>query len=119
MDKKQIEILKNKIGVLQSNDSLSLGAQNLVKLLSLSDTDEDVAKRLNELSTTSKAEFINYGKEKGLDFTEEDMNVISNELFGASDELTDADLEDVAGGITAVVAAAVGGLVAGVLLASN
>jgi len=94
----KIETLKNKIEMLQSNTSLSSGAQDLVKLLNLANTDEDVATRLDELGTTSKAELIAYGKEKGFNFTEEDIDTINNELFGASDELSGDELEQVAGG---------------------
>ena len=44
---------------------------------------------------------IAYGKEKGFHFTEEDMKVVTYERLEAFDELSDADLENVAGGAEA------------------
>jgi len=97
----QFETLKNKYEMLQSNDSLSSGAKDYARLLNLADTDEDVAKRLGELGTISSAKVIAYGKEKGFVFTEEDMEDVGNEIFGASNKLSNDDLEQVAGGAQA------------------
>ena len=114
MSEKQIEVFKKKIEILQSNDSLSLGAQALVKLLSLIGTDADVKKQLNELGTETKAELIAYGKEKGFDFTEEDVDAVGNEIFGASDELSDDDLKQVASGGIVSLGTVVANISAGV-----
>ena len=118
MNKEQLEKLKSKIEMHQNNTSLSSGAQDFIKLLNLGETDEVAAKRLNELSRAPKAEVIAYGKEKGLHFTEEDMKVVTDEILEASDELSDVDLENVAGGAearTVIVSSAVIGAVALVL----
>lgn len=114
MSEEQIEVFKEKLERLQSSVSLSLEAQDLVKLLILVGADEDVKKRLSELGTATKAELIAYGKEKEFNFTEEDIDAVGNELFAASDELTDDDLEQVASGMTVDLAAVVAYMSAGV-----
>lgn len=109
MDKEQskkIEIIKNKLEMQQSNASLSSGAEDFIKLLNLAGTDEDVAKYIGKLGTGSRAELIAYGKEKGLNFTEEDMDNVGDEIFSASNELSDEDLEQIAGGVIGLVAGA-------------
>jgi len=113
MNQKQIEstieILKNKLEMLQSNTSLGSGAQDFIKLLKLADTDEDVAKRLSELGTASRSDFVAFGKEKGFNFTKADVDTVADEIFGASDELSNHDLEQVAGGTTVALAAIAAG----------
>ena len=94
------KVLKDRLETLKSNASLSEGVQNFIKLLGVAETDEEVSKRLHELGKSSPADLIAYGKEKGFNFSKEDLGVVSQELFKGSDEFSDDDLANVAGGMS-------------------
>jgi len=104
-NKPMLETHESKLGLLESNLSLSQGELDFVKLLNLVDIDEYVAAKLfGDQNANSRSELITYGKEKGFNFTEEDIDAVDKEIFGASNALTDNDLEQVAGGETLAAA---------------
>jgi len=76
----------------------SPGAKAFFSLVKLAETDEDVALRLNELAEATPEELIAYGADLGFVFTEQDMLDIGKDILEPSDELSDEDLELVAGG---------------------
>ena len=100
------QLLKNKIHIKlqQSDDSRSPGAQNLYALMKMAETDEEIAKRLEELETATPEELIAYGKEKGFSFSEQDIQDFGKDILKPSDELSEDELELAAGGTTVLVA---------------
>ena len=83
--------------------------------------DEELAEKVKEAGTDA-GKIIALGKEKGLEFTAEDMKAAHDEYAGSSEELSDEDLEKVAGGFvttTAATVAAVVGAAAGATSAAT
>ena len=98
----------------QSRISLSEGAKAFYKLMELAESDEGVARRLEELSSGTPEELIAYGKEKGFIFTEQDIKDVSKDILEPQDELSEEELELVAGGTTVFAAIlVVGGVTLG------
>ena len=82
--------------------ALSPGAQAFCALMKLSETDEEVEKRLTELAGGTPEELIAYGREKGFVFDEQDMLAFGKDILEPSDELSEEELELVAGGLVDV-----------------
>ena len=106
------ELLKSRLQkkLAQPGVSLSPGARDFYALTKLAETDEEVAKRLEEIASGSQEtpeELIAYGKEKGFNFDRQDMLAIGKDILEPSDELSDEDLELAAGGIVDLIALAV------------
>ena len=85
-----------------SNESLSGGAKQFMAFSQLADTDPEVAKKIAEASK-SPQDMITYGKEKGFIFDEKDMEEVAKKLMEQEEELSDEELEAVAGGTTLAV----------------
>ena len=98
-DKTQ-KLLKIRAKKQQTNDSISPGAKEFFGLIKLAENDEDVAKRLAELGSGTPEELIAYGKEKGFTFNKQDMEDVGKSILEPSDELSEEELEMVAGGST-------------------
>ncbi|MCL2048812.1 MAG: Nif11-like leader peptide family RiPP precursor [Defluviitaleaceae bacterium] len=98
------ELLKEKVQkkLTKPNAALSAGAQAFYDFMKLSESDTEVAKRLEELAAGTAEELIAYGKEKGFVFDRQDMLVIGNDILEPSDELSDDELELAAGGLVDV-----------------
>ena len=79
------------------------GAQALLALIELGETDSEVAKRLEELGDATREEFIAYGREKGFVFNEQDLDEVGKNILQPTDELSDEELEMVAGGTSGIV----------------
>ena len=94
------------------------GVQAFLALMTLGDTDEEVAARLEELSVGDMEGMIAYGAEKGFVFDKQDMLAVGKDILQPSEELSDEELEMVAGGTTLLAAAVVGGVVAAFLFAT-
>ena len=88
-------------------ESLSDGAKQFMEFSKLADADTEVAKRITEMYK-SPQEMITYGKEKGFSFDTKDMEEVAKKFMEQEEELSDDELEAVAGGTT--VAIAVGAL---------
>ena len=117
------EMLKSRLQQAQREPgaSQSPGVKEFFALMKLGESDEAVGKRLDELSGGTPEELIAYGKEKGFLFSREDMLDIGKDILEPSDELSDEELELVAGGTTMglLVAFLVGGLIGGVAVAGG
>jgi len=79
--------------------SMSDGAKQFMEFSKLADADTEVAKRITELYK-SPQEMITYGKEKGFSFDTNDMEEVAKKLMEHDEELSDDELEAVAGGVT-------------------
>ena len=78
--------------------------------------DLDVRKKAKEIGFDDLEGIVAYGKELGLDFSVDDMQAMADELgLSADQELSDEDLEKVAGGIFSATACAVAGAVGSVV----
>ena len=102
-----LKLLKGRLVKPQKPQApLSRGVQEFYALIKLAETDEEIAKRLEELSTGTPEELIAYGVEKGFVFDRQDIQAVGKDILEPSDELSDEELELVAGG-TSVGAAVV------------
>ena len=81
------------------------GVQAFYGLMALAETDKEVEKRLEELGDSTTSELVAYGKEKGFIFDEQDLDTVGNDVLDPSEELSDEELELVAGGTTIVASA--------------
>jgi predicted ribosomally synthesized peptide with nif11-like leader len=97
---KALLLIKNRVQkkLRQPDVSLSPGAREFCKFIELADNDEGMSKRLSELSAGAPKEIIAFGKEKGFTFTEQDMQAFGKSILDSSEELSDEELEMVAGG---------------------
>ena len=106
---KALQLLKTNVQKFSQQPDVPLGpgALELYKFMKLADTDESVAKRLTELSAAAPEELIAYGKEQGFIFNVQDMQAVSKDILKPSDELSDEELQLVAGGDPTLTAFAV------------
>ena len=82
------------------------GVQAIYAMMALAETDSEVAKKLEALvgdEDVTRAELIAYGKEKGFIFDEQDLDAVGRDILEPSDELSEEELELVAGGTTSVL----------------
>ena len=111
---KSLKLLKGRMKQSQRSEaSLSPGVREFYALVDLSETDKEVEKRLAEISAGTREELIAYGREKGFNFDEQDIQAVSKDILEPTDELSEEELELVAGGTTAFGAFLVLGLVLG------
>ena len=102
---KALELLKAnaKKKLEQPDVSKSPGTQAFYALLKLGEDDESVAERLAELAAGTPAELVAYGKEKGFDFSERDIQAAGEYFLEPSNELSEEELELAAGGTTVLL----------------
>ena len=79
---------------------LAPGTQAFYDLIELAETDIEVAKRLDALMEGTREDLIAYGREKGFIFDEQDLDDVGRDILKPSDELSEEELELVAGGTT-------------------
>ena len=97
---------KIKKGAAQKS-ALPPGAKAFYSLLELGETDEEVREQLERLARdTTREELIAYGKEKGFIFDERDLDAVGKDILELHDELSEEELEMVAGGTNSATAAA-------------
>ena len=106
--------IESKWSNLDSEQTLSDGAKQFMAFSKLADADAETAKQIAELSKNPQ-DLIAYGKEKGFDFDEKDIKEVAKELMEQEEELSDEELESVAGGVTLFLAVAI---IAGVVAVS-
>ena len=85
-----------------------MSKEDIKRFIVLVGDDEELAEKV-KVAGTDVGEVIRLGKENGLEFTAEDMKALHDETAKSGVELSDEDLEKVAGGFvtsTAVVAVA-------------
>ena len=108
------QLLQNRLQKVQQPAApQSPGVQAFFALTKLAETDESVAKQLEEIGTDAIDDLITYGAEKGFIFTAQDMAEVGKEILAPSDELSDEELEMVAGG-TSLLAISVVGIFLGI-----
>ena len=81
----------------------SPGAQAFYELMKLGENDKSVAERLGELGAGEPGELIAYGKEKGFEFSEQDIKAAGEYILEPSNELSEEELELAAGGTTVLL----------------
>lgn len=99
-----------------------MSIEDLKKFGQLCNDDLEVRDRAKEIGLTDTDGLIAYGRELGLEFTGQDMLDLAREAGIHSDELSEEDLERIAGGVCTVTAAAVAAgavCVAGVVAAAG
>ena len=117
---KSRQLIKSRLQKVQdSTTSLGPGAREFYALMKLAETDEAVAGRLTELSTGTPEAVVAYGREKGFDFSEEDMQAIGKYVLEPSDELSEEELELAAGGTNLLIGELAIGLAGSAGLASG
>ncbi len=79
------------------------GMKNLIRLMKDSEEDEVVTHKLNELVMRDPSAIVDYGKERGYDFTEKDLLQFGKALLEQENELNDEELDQVAGGMDIVL----------------
>ncbi len=96
-----------------------MSIENLKKYGKLCAEDQAVREKAKAIGMQDIPGQIAYATTLGLPFTQDDMAALAKEV-GADqkDELSEEDLEKVAGGVVTATAAAVAGVVAGVATAS-
>ncbi|MGE4267220.1 MAG: Nif11-like leader peptide family RiPP precursor [Deferribacterales bacterium] len=104
IDADDLEILYEKFkqsvkDVIETSEAdESEGMKNLKSFMRFSGGNEDVKRRLAELGFGDPQAVVNYAKELGYEFSEKDLDEFSKQLLDKSEELSDEDLEKVAGG---------------------
>ncbi|MGE4267221.1 MAG: Nif11-like leader peptide family RiPP precursor [Deferribacterales bacterium] len=93
----------------------SEGMKNLKNFMRFSGSNEDVKRKLAELGFGDPQAVVSYAKELGYEFSEKDLDEFSKQLLDKSEELSDEDLEKVAGGFTLVAALLVAAALAAVI----
>lgn len=93
-----------------------MSVQDLKKFGQLCVENETVRARAKAIGLNDVAGQIAYAKELGLDFGPADLQALAKEAGTSKNELSEADLEQVAGG---VVTTTVASLVAGVLIGAG
>lgn len=90
-----------------------MSVEDFKKFGKLCAQDKKVREEVKKIGIENVDGWIQYAKdEHGLEFTKADMQTVSDEL-GPSDELSEEQLEQVAGGLVSSTGAAVAGAVAG------
>ncbi|BAF60536.1 hypothetical protein PTH_2355 [Pelotomaculum thermopropionicum SI] len=92
------------------------GMRNLHRFVQLVGENADIAKKVQEIGLDDPKAIIAYAKEHGFEFDERDLGEFGSRMLEKSDELSEEELDQVAGGWTAAVVLA-GVVVAGVVLA--
>ena len=90
-----------------------MSVENLKKFGMLCAENEDVRKRAKEIGLNNLEGLMAYGREMELDFSSEDLIALGREAGVNRAELSEEQLEQVAGGFVTLTAALVGVVVAG------
>ena len=83
-----------------------MSVENLKKFGMLCAENEDVRKRAKEIGLNDLDGLMAYGREMKLDFSSEDLAALAKEAGVSRQELSEEQLEQVAGGIVTTTAAA-------------
>ncbi len=81
------------------------GMKNLIQFMKDSEEDEAVKTKLNELVAKDPSAVIDYARERGYDFSEKDLDRLGKALLEQKEELSEEDLDQVAGGGPSVAVA--------------
>ena len=75
-----------------------MSMENLEKMLKLANENEAVGTRLKEIGVADTIGLIDYGKELGFEFNEQDLTAWGERMLEMSDELGEEQLDKVSGG---------------------
>ena len=92
-----------------------MSVENFKKFGQMCAEKEDVRKKAKEIGIDNLDGVVAYGKELGLDFSVDDIKALGDEAGITDQELSDKELEKVAGGFVTTTAAVVAGGVGGAL----
>jgi|GEM_PF-1300113 len=91
-----------------------MSVEDLKKFGQLCEKDESVRARAKQIGINDPDGLMAYAaKELDLEFTRDDMMELAREAGVSKDELSEEDLEKIAGGVATVTAVALGGMVLG------
>ncbi len=96
-----------------------MSVENLKKFGQMCAEDEKIRDKVKEIGLENPEGWMEYSKELGVEFSMADMQALSDEVGPISDELSEDQLEQVAGGVVTTTAAVVVGAVCGVVVAST
>ncbi|MCL6611576.1 MAG: Nif11-like leader peptide family RiPP precursor [Peptococcaceae bacterium] len=74
------------------------GMQNLNRFVKLVEENKDIANKVQEIGFDDPKAIIAYAGELGFEFDEQDLEEFGSQILEQSDELTEEELEQVAGG---------------------
>ncbi|MCL6611574.1 MAG: Nif11-like leader peptide family natural product precursor [Peptococcaceae bacterium] len=80
------------------------GMQNLNRFVQLVGENAEIAQKVQEISFDDPKGIIAYAGELGFEFDERDLEEFGNRMLEQSDELSEEELEQVAGGAAPVIA---------------
>ena len=101
---KSLALMKSRVNRSQGAQAApSPGARQFYALLELAETDDEVNRKMEQLSDGTTSELIAYGREKGFIFDEEDLLAVGKDILESSEELSEEELELVSGGTTVLV----------------
>ena len=96
-----------------------MSADDFIKFSQQAEKDPAVRTKIKELGLENIDGWIKYAKDElNLEFTKADMQVIVDNAGSVTEELTEEQLENIAGGFVSSTGAAVAGAVAGVASAA-
>lgn len=76
------------------------GMKNIEGFINFCEENQEAAERMKLLDLNDHQAIIGLAREQGFVFTEEDMNEYGQKVLSQKDELSDQDMEQVAGGNT-------------------
>ena len=92
-----------------------MSVENFKKFGQMCAEKEDVRKKAKEIGIDNLDGVVAYGKKLGLDFSLDDIKALGDEAGITDQELSDEELEKVAGGFVTTTAAVVAGGIGGAL----
>ncbi|BAF60534.1 hypothetical protein PTH_2353 [Pelotomaculum thermopropionicum SI] len=94
------------------------GMRNLHRFVQLVGENAEIAKKVQEIGFSDPGAIIAYAREHGFEFDEQDLEEFGSQMLEQSDELSEEELEQVAGGVwPGVVLGVAAAGVAGAVLA--
>ena len=86
-----------------------MSVENFKKFGKMCAENEDIRKKAKEIGIGNLDGVVAYGKELGLDFSMDDIKALGDEVGVTGQELSEEELEKVAGGFVTTTAAVVAG----------
>ncbi|BAF60480.1 hypothetical protein PTH_2299 [Pelotomaculum thermopropionicum SI] len=90
--------------------------RNLHRFVQLVGENADMAGKVQEIGFSDPGAIIAYAREHGFEFDERDLEEFGSQILEKSDEFSEEELEQVAGGVWPGIVVGVAGIIAGVAL---
>ena len=103
---------------LMADATLGEGARNFFALIEKAEADKEMTEKLAQLSKAPPNEIIEYGKTLGFSFSEADMAEAGEKLLGQKKELSEEELDNVAGGLATLAVLAVASVLGALAVAA-